>query len=634
MIRRTILAAAMAAAVLAAWPIGAWAQEAGEPNDANSVKKTIRAFKDANEQALEDLHGNMRPRTAVTTTQVSQPTTTTAPTTEPASQPAASTEPPPPPPALLVSLADAILKLPVYFGVTGTVCVLLWLGIWVAMVRYSLKTKGMRGCLASSFLVGLAVAYLLTLQGLESFVLLMLWIGVFAVLVVTVLCAILKKNLPLAFATLVLSVLAFGLGEWNHINVSDIQEDRSAEELVAKKRQAKVQTKEAVEIRTKRKSSDIHFAEDDNSADIKKARYTEAELKKLRAAEKAAADANMTTAGKADTAGAGARKDDDDVPVDSDANTAAKTDTSAAEDPNSPMFAYRKGGPKARDPNKIDRKGEVLTNVVAKAERAKEPSFGAGARKLLGPELIKARMLNKFNLFAVRLTMIVALFLAVIEYLRRFNSTFDSIYPLPIASRTVDSMWPKTHAVHVRTDSDETVRQYLCTVVEKGESFLYVGSCDPLGDRLAGLPRIHEKLFWPLTRLAARRPWLACWLWRLTMSVRKIVWRVGDAAHSNHFVFESAWFGQYCFVVLADSLDKRLLTFLEDVMERLRKRRRTRATAWRTVNFVWCLPEPPPEKLMNELTFLCRETNCKLVLFQAQAPCGDTLDFYEEVVKA
>ena len=60
-------------------------------------------------------------------------------------------------------------------------------------------------------------------------------------------------------------------------------------------------------------------------------------------------------------------------------------------------------------------------------------------------------------------------------------------------------------------------------------------------------------------------------------------------------------------------LDEPLRAMLSGLLEMLRMRHHTRASAWRTVHVVWDLPEPMPSETVEELVFLCREANFKFV---------------------
>ena len=109
------------------------------------------------------------------------------------------------------------------------------------MAAYSLRTRGMPAGFGVSILVGLTLALLWgrRVSELADFVALLIWLGVFLALILVTLCAAIRKQLPVAFAALILALIAFGLGQWNSENVSEIEPDRRAEKETFRKRQIK-----------------------------------------------------------------------------------------------------------------------------------------------------------------------------------------------------------------------------------------------------------------------------------------------------------------------------------------------------------------------------------------------------------
>jgi len=200
-----------------------------------------------------------------------------------------------------------------------------------------------------------------------------------------------------------------------------------------------------------------------------------------------------------------------------------------------------------------------------------------------------------------------ALLMAAAEYLRRFNGTFDSILPLPISGRAVDAIWPKTHSVLI-ADCAITVADYLAAVVRKGESFILLAGEDP----------------WPTRSRLARLP-LFGRLWPM----RKIAGRAGEPACDPGLVLESAWYGRYSFVILADGWKGPAAATLGAIMDMLQLRLHTHAKARRTVHLLWALPDAPPADTVDELIFLCRETNVKFVAV-TDAPARWPAEAFEE----
>ena len=460
------------------------------------------------------------------------------------------------------SLARAVSKIGWYFGLVGVASIVAWLAVWGVLVVWSARTRGMSLRLGASLLGALAVVYASGAPEIGEFVAFVVWVGVFAALAVMVLWAFVEREIPVVFAALILSIAAFGLGMWNSDHVDDIQLDRRAEIAAARQRQMQARQQELRKL--KGKAADIHFAEDGSGDSLDLAGYKPK-------------DANTVRAG-------------------SDPNDAGD-------------YAYRQAGKKRRDANQLAPQDPYAKILAPEADD--DRPFGAGATLLSGADYVLAGQLDRINRFAVRCTLVVALLLAGIEYLRRFNFTFGSILPLPVACRAIDSLWPKTHAVHLRTSAAETVREYLETVVHKGESFLYFAPADPWPGERSSLPR------WPV---------------RFLGGLRKIAFTPGDPRYAGEFVFESAWYGRYAFVVLADRLDAPAGDLLACVIEKLRMRRHTRATAGRSVHLVWHVPDELPRETLDELAWLCRETNCKLVVVSDAAPAPDAREPFDELI--
>ena len=471
--------------------------------------------------------------------------------TQPTTRPAEAQEPP----GAFEGLTALVGKLGWYFGPVGLASIGTWMLVWVILIVRSVSSRSMGLSLGVSILAGLAVVYVYSIPDVGPFVGPVIWLGVFAAMAVVAAWAVLGREVPAVFAALILSVAGLGLTLWNSDNVLEIEEDRSAILAAARKRQMRVRQAEIDKLRGE--AADIHFAEDGAGDAMDLAGYKQK-------------DANALAA-----------------PADYD---------------------YRAGGKKRRDPNKIVKDDPLADFIDDPAdERA---GFGGGARRLPGADYVLANQLDTINRFAARLTLLVALILAAVEYLQRFNRTFGSILPLPLACRAVDSLWPKSHCVHFRTADAGRVRHYLETAVRKGESFICFTPRDPWPGEDVRLGRLPIRWLWPL---------------------RKIACRPGDAAYGSEFVFESAWFGRYAFVVLADALDAPLTGMLDELLDLLRMRRHTHATAARTVNLIWDLPTAPPAETLEELACLCTETNLKFILSSPDAPPADVEGLFDEI---
>lgn len=224
-------------------------------------------------------------------------------------------------------------------------------------------------------------------------------------------------------------------------------------------------------------------------------------------------------------------------------------------------------------------------------------------RVLVTPaEAALATALAHVSMFFTRLVAIVAVFLAAFQYLRQLNWTFPVINALPLTGRWLDRFQPKEHSVHLQTDDPDAVAFFLCTAVRKGEAFLCIGDTIDLP---AHLPRwVFGPLALPIDRLAV-----------LDDSDPRFF-------ADSTFIFESAWFRRYGYLIREGDLGRRLL---RDVIQAARLRRLPKATSGVTLNVVWAHSEPLDDDLLEELLRLGPIVNIRPVLVtpdEVRVPVG------------
>lgn len=284
----------------------------------------------------------------------------------------------------------------------------------------------------------------------------------------------------------------------------------------------------------------------------------------------------------------------EDTPVDAlDMAGVSTSQTAVVGVPTDPVdpakFAYRQRGKQAR----TVAAGAAATGVVApETGHSAGPSVKTRqVRQLPERDVIQANRLDRVNLFCARLGFWFALLLLVVDYLVRFNRTFGYLYPLPIANSLIDSVWPKRYTVAASGLALDARRKYLEDVLRKGETFVYFGEADLWPD-LRSLPR------WRFRQ------------WRAGLR-GKVVVGEGRVAVDDEFVFESAWFHRYAFVVVGIAEAARRLVVFTAYLE---GRHATRARACRTVHLVWACAVPPDAAVLARLVSLCPETNFKLMV--------------------
>lgn len=251
--------------------------------------------------------------------------------------------------------------------------------------------------------------------------------------------------------------------------------------------------------------------------------------------------------------------------------------------------SYRDGGVQARTAGKR----KATSNAAEESGEDQAPQV----KVLKLDDWRMANRLDRGNLILIELVLFAALFLTIKEYLRRLNTTFDAVWPLPVAGVWLDALFPKTRSVLLAHPSSMLVDRFLARTVRKGETFLYFGERD--GCPHSGLTRfgINTRRWWRLPSLE----------WALP----KFVYGSDPAPCDMEFLFDAVWFSRYA-VVVKGTL--RAETVLRALIPYLAARCSLGASARRTVNLVWDLPDLPPPELLRPLLRMSRSVNFKIVV--------------------
>jgi len=266
-----------------------------------------------------------------------------------------------------------------------------------------------------------------------------------------------------------------------------------------------------------------------------------------------------------------------------------------------PAYSYRQAG-------KVERaEGKKTEEKIALDAGTEDQPIELNVRSMKMKDVAQANRLDRLNLLLARLTFCLAAVLVVVDYFRRFNKTFESYLPLPVGGRLVDSLFAKSHTVCIAAARKPDWPKFLRRTVRKGETFLYFGRQDPLQLRY-------------LTRLPG------C---PVPPSLQKVVLSNGEPAFDDEFLFESAWFGRYCFVLTGDG--PRAVGRLNALADFLQLRHETRASAVHTVNVLWDLDTPIPKELLDRLLPLCRDVNFRLILTTNETLDKESAARFEDV---
>lgn len=240
--------------------------------------------------------------------------------------------------------------------------------------------------------------------------------------------------------------------------------------------------------------------------------------------------------------------------------------------------AYRARGKKARAGGKAAAKPSDQGDAAPSADAQAAGDVGAteadrNVRKLPESQLVVADRFDRGNRAIAWTALAFAVGLVGMEYVRRFNGTFDPVWPVPLAGTPIDGIAGKEHVVSLPPGGVEAVPAWLESLVRRGESFLVFAADDLLAGR-STLPRVS------LAQL------------RLSTPVRTFPATTLAADPSlAELAFESAWFGRGCTVITGTAA-------AEDVLARfaaaLESRRRCRAAARCTLDIIWALGVPPP----------------------------------------
>jgi hypothetical protein len=265
--------------------------------------------------------------------------------------------------------------------------------------------------------------------------------------------------------------------------------------------------------------------------------------------------------------------------------------------------SYRSRGKQRRSAKGNDADDDATPPQAAGATAGEQATSDAATdekpagRMLPESQLLVADRYDRINRGVAWSLLSLAVGLVGLEYLRRFNTTFDAVWPLPLAGTWIDGAFAKSYVVDDALPpaaSHDLLPDFLAQSVRKGESFILFAESDPLPEQDA-LPRLA------LGPLA----------WNLPKQTFGVADVQADPAVAD-IVFESAWFGRGAFVLAGDA--SAADDVLAGMVAILVRRHRCRAAARRTVNIVWALPQTPAADTLDELRFLCPQMNLRLIV--------------------
>ncbi|NLB55845.1 MAG: hypothetical protein GX811_08805 [Lentisphaerae bacterium] len=121
---------------------------------------------------------------------------------------------------------------------------------------------------------------------------------------------------------------------------------------------------------------------------------------------------------------------------------------------------YMRGGKQQRITG-VGTEEEQETGVMSLEQNDVTDWQDDGYRYLPQADRDRAVKLDRINVKAAKLVLFLAFLGLLLDYFSRFNRTFVSGFPLPAASRTVDTFFPKKHATLVPESHKEVIGQFL-----------------------------------------------------------------------------------------------------------------------------------------------------------------------------
>lgn len=191
-------------------------------------------------------------------------------------------------------------------------------------------------------------------------------------------------------------------------------------------------------------------------------------------------------------------------------------------------------------------------------------------------ELEMANRLDALNLNTIRVLILIALVLILLDYLKRANVYSEAYLPLPLPSGWINAATPLAVEFERPEPARRPLDEELRWLVKRGDSFVLFSDRPGAVELPEHLPRFV----------------------RGGLPVEVLEVSDSDELVNDDFVFETAWYGRGCFMV---GSRERSVSMLERFVELLKQRRVTRARLGQTVHLVWTSKSPIPEPLHAEL---------------------------------
>jgi len=236
--------------------------------------------------------------------------------------------------------------------------------------------------------------------------------------------------------------------------------------------------------------------------------------------------------------------------------------------------------------------GGKTANKAAKSASPADAAEPAQERQvfMLEGDRAMANRLDGANLKLIRLLLLLAVLIVVVDYLRRANIYKEAYMPLPMPSSWLNEFSPVPTLMIRPEPARRTMPEELAWLVKRGDSFAYMtDDSAAAGQVSSSLPRFGKR--------------------HSPVDVIRVT--TGDGDISDEFVFEALWYGRSSFVV--DSAD-RASQMLNRFMDMMAARKARHAKVAQTVHIIWDCSVPLDESWQAEFVKLAKATGMSLVI--------------------
>ncbi len=221
----------------------------------------------------------------------------------------------------------------------------------------------------------------------------------------------------------------------------------------------------------------------------------------------------------------------------------------------------------------------VKSDSLKTEEEKRPPIFMSQAH------VTTANHLDKLNLNAARIAVLLGILIFLIDYLSRANSYARAVFPLPLPASLINSFNPFPAVAHRPNPPRRTLPEELAWLAKRGDVFVCLTK--NASDLSKSLPRIGKK-FAPIDLL-----------------------HVDSSRISDELIFESLWYGRSCFVV--DDLE-RINTLFGSIYQQLEQRKKARAKSRFNVHLVWNIDQALPQDDIADFEIFARATGFSLFI--------------------